>query len=263
MAHEATPETGSGIKEHLQDLVLDSSDVEDFLQELAVVAASELASPGQDIFCGVTLIRRKRAATIASSDAHARTLDELQYAYNDGPCLAAIRESVTVHVPDLRQDGRWPEYAGAVLDEGVGSMLAVPFLGESDAKAGLNLYSTEVHGFSGQDIERAEAFAIQANTSLRLALRIAQLTDARNDLSTAMKSGTTIDLAAGIIMAQNRCSQSTALAILKNASSARNVKLRDVAGTVVASVSSDTTVTTADAAGWAVPGQRDNRSYWT
>ena len=59
-----------------------------------------------------------------------------------------------------------------------------------------------------------------------------------------MKSRTTIDLAAGVIMAQNRCSQATAMAILKNASSARNVKLRDVAATVVASVSSDATVTT-------------------
>lgn len=251
MAHELTPETatlapetGHGTKEHLQDLVLDSSDVEDFLHELAVVAASELASPGQEVFCGVTLIRRKKAATIASSDAQARSMDEIQYAYNDGPCLTAVRESITVHVPDLQHDDRWPQYARAALKEGIGSILAVAFLGDGDAKAGLNLYSTQAHGFTGIDIERAEQFAIQANTSLRLALRIAQLTDARNDLSTAMKSRTTIDLAAGVIMAQNRCSQATAMAILKNASSARNVKLRDVAATVVASVSSDTTVTT-------------------
>ena len=251
MAHELTPgngslapETGSGTKEHLQDLVLDSSDVEDFLHELAVVAAAELSSPGQKVFCGVTLIRRKKAATIASSDAHARTMDEIQYGYNDGPCLAAIRGSETVHVPDLRQDHRWPAYAAVVTREGIGSILAVPFLGDGDAKAGLNLYSTQPHGFSGDDIGHAEKFAIQANTSLRLALRIAQLADARNDLSAAMKSRTTIDLAAGVIMAQNRCSQATAMAILKNASSARNVKLREVAATVVASVSSDTTVTT-------------------
>ena len=251
MAHELTPgngslapETGSGTKEHRQDLVLDSSDVEDFLHELAVVAAAELSSPGQEVFCGVTLIRRKKAATIASSDAHARTMDEIQYGYNDGPCLAAIRGSETVHVPDLRQDHRWPAYAAVVTREGIGSILAVPFLGDGDAKAGLNLYSTQPHGFSGDDIEHAEKFAIQANTSLRLALRIAQLADARNDLSAAMKSRTTIDLAAGVIMAQNRCSQATAMAILKNASSARNVKLREVAATVVASVSSDTTVTT-------------------
>jgi GAF domain-containing protein len=244
MAHELTPEAGSGTKEHLQDLVLGSSDVEDFLHELAVVAAAELSSPGQEVFCGVTLVRRKKPATIASSDAYARTMDEIQYGYNDGPCLAAIRGSETVHVPDLRQDHRWPAYAAEVTREGIGSILAVPFLGDGDAKAGLNLYSTQPHGFSGGDIEHAEKFAIQANTSLGLALRIAQLADARNDLSAAMKSRTTIDLAAGVIMAQNRCSQATAMAILKNASSARNVKLREVAATVVASVTSDTTVTT-------------------
>lgn len=244
MADEATPDTTSRTKEPLQDLVLGSADVEDFLHELAVVAASELASVGQEIFCGVTLIRRKRAATVASSDAHARMLDEIQYAYNDGPCLTAIHESMTVHAPDLRRDNRWPEYARAALNEGINSILAVPFLSDGNARAGLNIYSTRAHGFSGIDIDRAEQFAIQANTSLRLALRIAQLTDARNDLTTAMKSRTTIDLAAGIIMAQNRCSQATAMSILKNASSARNIKLRDVAATVVASVSSDTTVNT-------------------
>ncbi|MFJ5693938.1 ANTAR domain-containing protein [Arthrobacter sp. NPDC093125] len=244
MAHEITPGAGSRTKEDLQDLVLNSSDVEDFLHELAVVAASELSSPGQEVFCGVTLLRQKKAATIASSDDHARAMDEVQYAFDDGPCLTAIRESVTVHAPDLRHDDRWPEYAAAALKGGIGAMLAVPFLGEGDAKAGLNLYSTHAHGFSGDSIGRAEKFAIQANTSLRLALRIAQLTDARNDLTIAMKSRTTIDLAAGVIMAQNRCSQATAMAILKNASSARNVKLRDVAATVIASVSSDTAVTT-------------------
>lgn len=244
MADEVTPDTKSRTKEHLQDLVLDSLDVEDFLHELAVVAALELASPGQEIFCGVTLIRRKRAATIASSDAHARTLDEIQYGYNDGPCLTAIHESVTVHVPELREDNRWPQYARAAWDEGVNSILAVPCLNDGNAGVGLNLYSTRVHGFSGLDIDRAEQFAIQANTSLRLALRIAQLADAKDDLSAAMKSRTTIDLAAGIIMAENRCSQATAMSILKNASSARNVKLRDVAVTVVASVCSDTRVNT-------------------
>lgn len=44
-------------------------------------------------------------------------------------------------------------------------------------------------------------------------------------------------------MGQNRCSQETAMAILKRASSTRNIKLRDVAATVVASVTDNPTVT--------------------
>ena len=59
-----------------------------------------------------------------------------------------------------------------------------------------------------------------------------------------MASRTTIDLAAGAIMGQNRCNQETAMAILKTASSTRNIKLRDVAARVIASVSADDTVST-------------------
>ncbi|MHA7264346.1 ANTAR domain-containing protein [Arthrobacter sp. TMN-37] len=70
---------------------------------------------------------------------------------------------------------------------------------------------------------------------LRLAVRIARLSDTDENLRAAMQARTTIDLAVGIIMAQNRCSQDSAMTILKAASSARNVKLREVAAAVVAS----------------------------
>ncbi len=54
-----------------------------------------------------------------------------------------------------------------------------------------------------------------------------------------MKSRTAIDIAVGVIMAQNRCSQSAAMAILRTASNSRNIKLRDVAAGVIESVSPD------------------------
>ena len=45
-----------------------------------------------------------------------------------------------------------------------------------------------------------------------------------------------IDIAIGIVMAQNRCSQEAAVRILTNASSNSNIKLRDLAGSLVNSV---------------------------
>jgi AmiR/NasT family two-component response regulator len=59
-----------------------------------------------------------------------------------------------------------------------------------------------------------------------------------------MESRTMIDLATGAIMAQNRCSQEAAMKILKIASSTRNVKLREIAASVVASISEDPRVRT-------------------
>lgn len=240
----ADEKTRDAAREALDDLVLTSSHVEEFLHELAVLAAGQLSLRNQAVSCGVTLVRHKRPSTVASSDARARAMDEVQYRFNEGPCLTALHEEITVHVPDLAAEQRWRKYLAAANPREVRSVLAVPFLAEGGAKAALNLYCSRPYGFSGESIRLAEGFAQHASRSLRLAFRIAQLTDSRNDLSAALASRTVIDLAAGAIMGQSRCSQETAMAILKSASSSRNIKLREVAATVVASVSADSTVTT-------------------
>lgn len=236
MSSEASKETPVEIGLHLQDLVLDSADVGEFLDELAAYSAASLSASGPDVFCGITVIRRKRAVTIASSNSCARAMDELQNRFGEGPCLTAMREMATVHVPDLRHEGRWPEYVQAVSGHGILSILGVPLPLEGETRAALNVYSPLANGFTGEDIEGAEEFAERTSKSLRLALRIAQLSDARNDLAAAMQSRTTIDIAVGAIMAQNRCSQDAAQQILSRASNDRNVKLREVAAGIIAAI---------------------------
>ena len=53
------------------------------------------------------------------------------------------------------------------------------------------------------------------------------------NLRAAMASRTVIDVATGIIIAQNRCTQAEAVELIKRASSNRNVKLREVAEAIV------------------------------
>lgn len=231
------------VVDHLQDLVLKTLDVKEMLDELAEFSAVTLADPAM-AFCSITLIQRKKPVTVASSQEKASRLDETQYRTGDGPCLTAIRKQVVVHVPDLTSDDRWPAYTAAALEAGVGSSLSVPLILEGEAEAGLNLYSTRSHGFTGEDISMVETYSHHASKALRLAVRISQLAEAKAHLTAAMESRTTIDLATGAIMAQNRCSQETAMKILKIASSTRNVKLRDIAASVVASLSQDPRVTT-------------------
>ncbi|MEW1808777.1 GAF and ANTAR domain-containing protein [Pseudarthrobacter sp. NPDC080039] len=243
MAQDPTPNPGSSVSEHLQDLVLECADVAELLNELATFSAFTL-SIHNELLCGVTLMRRKKPTTVATSDPDVHALDELQYSLGEGPCLTALREQATVHVPNLSEEVRWPRYTAAAWAEGIGSILAVPLPLEGKANASLNLYSTRTNAYSGEDIEGAEAYAAQASKALRLAVRVAQLTDDRKNLTTAMESRTTIDIAVGAIMAQNRCSQETALKILKIASNSRNTKLRDVAAAIVASISDDPKVLT-------------------
>lgn len=243
MAQEPHSQSGPAVSEHLQDLVLECADVTELLSELATFSAFTL-SVHNDLLCGVTLMRRKKPVTVATSDPNVHALDELQYGLDEGPCLTCLRELSVVHAPDLSKEQRWPRYTAGAWSEGIGSILSVPLPLEGEANAALNLYSTSTNAFTVEDIEGAEAYAAQASKALRLAVRVSQLTDERKNLATAMESRTTIDIAVGAIMAQNRCSQESAMKILKIASSTRNMKLRDVAAAVVASVSQDPNVLT-------------------
>lgn len=224
------------ITQLLHELVLTSTDVEEFLRELARVSARSLSEPGDEILCGITLLRHRKAATVASSSPAAQAMDEIQYAFGDGPCVTASREQETVHVRDLDTEDRWPQYAATVRDQGVRSILALPFLLDGDTRAALNLYSRRSGRFDARALELARDFVSQTSMALRLAVRFAHSSETAANLKATLETRTGIDVAVGIIMAQNRCSQDEAFELLKAASSARNVKLHAVAAGVVESL---------------------------
>lgn len=225
------------VTEELQDAVLDSDDVGRFLNELVQLACRQIGqATHHEVFCAVTLLRPRRSITVASSNDEARRVDEVQYNYDDGPCLRAARERHTVHVPDFHQEERFAEYRAAVEEHGVRSALGVPIILMGGANAAIDVYCREPNAFSDDVVAQAETFAAEASKSLKLAVRMANLSETSKDLKAALESRTVIDLAAGVIMAQNRCSQQEAIDILKSASNARNMKMHAIAQAVLDSV---------------------------
>jgi GAF domain-containing protein len=229
-------DNGPAVPALLQDLVLDSDDVEQFLTKLVTIAGHTLSAEGDEVLCGVTLLRDRTKTTVASNSPDAQKMDEVQYQFDDGPCLRAARRGTVHYVCNFATEERFPEYSAAIAGHGIKSALGVPIPLEGEATAALNFYSPLADAFSEESIGAAQRFAEEVGASLRLAVRIATLTQARADMRAAMESRTAIDLAAGVIMGQNRCSQATAMSILKSASSARNIKLRDVAASILESL---------------------------
>jgi GAF domain-containing protein len=221
--------TGS---EDLLDLLLDSDDLATFLQRLCEVAAGDLSGP-DEVHCSVTVSRERRKDTIASSGEMAAAMDEIQYSCGEGPCTDAVKTGHSINVPDLLEDERYPRYRKAMEGKGIRSIFATPIPLPSTAKASaaLNCYSSEP-GFDGQS--RAEDLAALAAKSVLLAVRFENESDKASDLAAALESRTAIDLAAGVIMAQSGCSQEKAIDVLKTASMNRNVKLRDIATSILA-----------------------------
>lgn len=226
----------------LQQLLLQTESVEFFLEGF-VSHAAELFSSDVEVLAGVTLLRNKQGDTVASSSEAARALDEVQYGFGDGPCMRASRTGKTVLVEDVRTDSRWPDYTEAIRDRGFYSILGVPLLLGNDGGAGLNLYAREPGYFTPELIAGAEAFAAEAAVTLRIAVQIARHKSTADHLRAAMEARTTIDLAVGIVMAQNKCGQEEAFGILSRASGNRNIKLRELAERVMQSVTSQTATT--------------------
>jgi hypothetical protein len=220
--------------EELLDLLLESHDLATFLGRLSEVAARDLSERDQ-VRCSVTVARERRKETIASSDEVAAAMDEIQYSCGEGPCQDAVVTGHSVDVPDLLEDSRYPRYREAMASSGMRSIFAtpIPLPSASKASAALNCYSSEP-GFPPSRQARAEDLAALASKSVLLAVRFANEADRAADLASAMENRTAIDLAAGVIMAQSGCSQEKAINILKTASMNRNLKLRDVATSILA-----------------------------
>lgn len=251
------PQQPLSATDQVQNLILESADFEDFLNELARFSAHQMAGDGDDALCGITLLRDRKAATIGWSSDSAREVDEIQYSLSQGPCLTAAEEEREVHVPDLLEENRWgPDYATAVASHGLRSVLSLPFTLQGEAKAALNLYSDVPRKFEGNAAARARDFTREISQALRLAVRFSLHADSASNLRATLESRTTIDIAVGIVMAQNRCSQQAAVEILTEASSNSNTKLRDIAKSLVDSVGGAGARTHYEEPGKVSPGMR-------
>ncbi|HEU0089294.1 MAG TPA: GAF and ANTAR domain-containing protein [Pseudonocardiaceae bacterium] len=218
----------------LQQLLLDTEDITEFLNEVVRYTANTLA-PG--LSCGMTVDRDGTPLTVASSDALARALDEVQYGHDCGPCLTAMRSGTSVIITDLATDDRWGDYRLDALAHGMASALSLPLDAGPGVRGALNIYAKQPQVFGAERQHQAEALVAEASRALRLAVRLTDQVQLSRHLEAAMASRSVIDQAIGVIMGQNRCTAAAAFEILRRASSHRNIKLRDVANEIVTRIS--------------------------
>ncbi|MEJ1115418.1 GAF and ANTAR domain-containing protein [Paenarthrobacter sp. CCNWLY172] len=230
--------------DHLNRLITSTDDLKGFLQGMAGLASEKLThTEGTQIECAVALHRRKRRTTIAGSSDIALWLDQIEQRLGEGPCVEALELGKPMIVSDAAADQRWPNYCRTLTDEGYRSAMGIPLELGADADAVLDFFAAPADQFTPNTVEDARVFGDMAGRALRLAVRITTAEQLADDLRSALESRTVIDLACGMIMAQNRCSQVRAMEILKKASSDRNQKLHVVAENIVQRVNATYTST--------------------
>lgn len=219
----------------LQDALLHTESVEQFLHQLAELSTRVVAD---GLCCGMTLRQNGRPpATAACTDPLASQADDVQYRTGDGPCLHAIRNGEQVRIDDMTSHRRWPRFSRQAVSLGIRSSLSLPLIADGVPVGALNLYARRPHAFGPAETKRAEEFAGHASGALALALRMANCADLNDQLRSSIVSRAVIDQALGVIMATERCAQDEAFALLRTVSQNTNVKLRELATTIVTSVS--------------------------
>ncbi|WP_461187854.1 GAF and ANTAR domain-containing protein [Arthrobacter sp. Z4-13] len=224
--------------DQLQNILVGTEDAVEFLSGLSRLAAAAVSeAAGDEIECAVTVKLRRRPSTAAGSSGRAIELDQLEQEVGDGPCIKALRDMSPVIIDDVATDGRWPELARKFAEAGVCSSMGVPLEITDGASAALNFFASKPGVFTPDVYDKALGFAAAAHSTLHLSVRIKSAQHRAEDLEAAMESRTAINLACGVIMAQNRCSQLEAMEILTKVSSNRNRKLRDVATELIEQLS--------------------------
>lgn len=218
----------------LQALLLDTDTLYRFLHQLALLTVNRLPE-GRS--CGVTVRQDSRPVTLAASDDKTTEVDLLQYELSEGPCLDTLNTGKINYILDTTIEVRWAAFCRAASQLDVRSCLALPLHTPTGQVGCYNLYSAQRDGFPEESRGQLEVFAGNAAGAVAVAVKLADQAQLSEDLHQALTSRAVIDRAIGILMAQQRCDADAAFDLLRRASQRRNIKLRDMAATLITSVS--------------------------
>ncbi|WP_104104393.1 ANTAR domain-containing protein [Arthrobacter sp. 08Y14] len=220
----------------LQELLLEHPALDGFLAALACDLAGHLAE--WDVSgASITVVRPRRQTVHAGSGPGVSASGQSAA----DPASGVLTTGLPVVVRHLGGRMRQTAAPGAVPGADAAAFASVPvpvpLAGAGAGGAVLTVYSEHPGAFGPEAVQAVERAAAEAAAAVALALRLDALTHRAENLQAALESRTVVDLAAGIIMAQNNCSQQSAVDILRSVSNSRNVKVRDIAAGVVAVVS--------------------------
>lgn len=232
---ERFSETGrvaEGLTE-LAMLLLAVEDVNEALSHLAQIAVAVIPDGPS---CGITVMRDGQPVTAAYAGSVPAWVDEAQYERGDGPCLQALRTGSVVVAQDLAAEERWGDWPAVALGARVHGVYAHPLEIDGAVVGALTLYAHEP-GLFPEDVQRvAMQFVGPAGMLLGGVLRRLSQADVIAQLQAALSSRATIDQAIGVIMARRRCGAEEAFRVLRKMSNDRNIKLHEIAATLVRSL---------------------------
>jgi hypothetical protein len=197
-----------------------SPDSGELLSEV-VVAAVRLIPGVDEASISVVRNRREVLSRLPTGELPVR-VDALQETTGQGPCLDAMYDQLTVRVPDMAKERRWPQFAALAAEAGAASMLSLQLWVEGDNLGALNLYSRRVDAFDDESEQVGLLFASHAAVAFAGAQGMGHLRE-------AVATRDLIGQAKGILMERYKVTADQAFRMLLKVSNDNNLALRVVA----------------------------------
>jgi GAF domain-containing protein len=215
----------------LADTLVDDYDVVDLLDGLVASCVDLLGVTA----AGLLLDDQKgHLAVVASSSEETRLLEIFQLQNNEGPCLDCVRTGTAVTIDDLTVErARWPLFVPAALSAGFRSVAALPLRLREHVIGGLNLFDGRVAAVPTEDRRLAQALADVATIGILQQRSAHRSTRVAEQLQHALNSRVVIEQAKGMLAERNGQSLESAFGALRRHARNHNLKLTDVAFSVV------------------------------
>ena len=197
----------------------------------AICVAATLVVTGCD-HASLLVRREGRYVTVGASDSIAQRIDDMERTAGDGPCVDAIEEETPQIETDLTTPNQWPQLAARMVAETpVRGAMGFRILVDKRKTGALNLFSDKPNVFDTESAGQAIVLASFASVAINAVASGEDVSTLRRGLL----SNREIGKAVGMLMMLHGVDEQDAFNILRRYSQDLNIKLADVARTVIES----------------------------
>lgn len=163
-------------------------------------------------------------ATLLSTDPRVERSDLLQNSLGEGPSITGGYLDDVLSSDDIEVDGRWPTWAPAARDLGIGALISVRLYTVSDTTGILTLYFHTPRTITDDDRQVAALAGIHASIELNRRYPLQQ----HHRLWRTVESQHRIGQAQGILMEKLQISAAAAFTVLHRLANDTGTKLDDL-----------------------------------
>jgi transcriptional regulator with GAF, ATPase, and Fis domain len=195
----------------------------------AICVAATLVVTGCD-HASLLVRQGGRYLTVGASDQIAQRIDDMERIAGDGPCVDAIEEETPQVEPDLTAPTQWPKLAARLVAETpVRGAMGFRILVDRRKSGALNLFSDKPNAFDTEAAGQAILLASFASVAINAVAHGEDVATLRRGLM----SNREIGKAVGMLMMLHGLDEHEAFDVLRRYSQDLNIKLADVARTVI------------------------------